>query len=64
LTFVHPILFPDKCPYERVYALPSDLVLEPGKTYRMSGRIRDGNKIIQLFKFSFRTNDRGVPAAY
>ncbi len=62
--FIHPISFPAKCPYERIYALPPDLILEPEKSYRISGRIRDGEKYIEVFKFPFRTDNRGVPAAY
>jgi hypothetical protein len=59
-----PISFPDKCAYERVYALPADLVLEPQKEYRISGQIRDQKKNTQIFEFIFRTDSRGLPIAY
>ena len=59
-----PITFPDQCPYERVYALPADLVLEPQKEYSISVQIHDQDKNIQIFEFTFRTNTRGLPVAY
>ena len=59
-----PISFPDKCAYERVYALPADLVLEPQKEYSISGQVRDQNKNIRIFEFTFRTDSRGQPVAY
>jgi hypothetical protein len=64
LTFNHPISFPDQAPYERVYALPSDLILKPQAEYRISGWIRDRNKSISLFEFPFHTDSHGRPAAY
>ncbi|MGA3283846.1 MAG: hypothetical protein ABSD57_05235 [Verrucomicrobiota bacterium] len=64
LTFNRPISLPDKCAYERVYALPPDLVLKPQAEYRISGWIRDRNKSISLFEFTFRTNSHGQPVAY
>jgi hypothetical protein len=64
LTFNRPISFPDKCAYERIYALPPDLILKPQTEYRMSGWIRDQNKSISLFEFTFYTDTRGRPAAY
>jgi hypothetical protein len=63
-TFNHPISFPDKNPCERVYAFPPDLILKPQATYRISGWIRDRNKSISLFEFTFHTDSRGRPAAY
>lgn len=62
-TFNRPVSFPDPCSYERVYACPADLVLEPQAGYRISGWIRDGEKRIRLFEFVFHTNSRGRPAA-
>jgi hypothetical protein len=59
-----PISFPDKCAYERVYALPADLVLEPQKEYRISGRVHDQKTNIRIFEFTFRTDSRGRPIAY
>jgi hypothetical protein len=59
-----PISFPDKCAYERVYALPADLSLEPQNEYWISGQVRDQEKNIQIFEFTFRTDSRGLPIAY
>jgi len=59
-----PLPLPGKCPYERVYARPPDLILEPQKAYWISGRVRDQQKYTRLFKFVFRTDSRGLPAAY
>ncbi|MGD0745049.1 MAG: alkaline phosphatase family protein [Verrucomicrobiota bacterium] len=64
LTFNHPISFPDKCAYERAYALPPDLTLKPQAEYRISGWIRDRRKSINLFDFNFYTDSQGRPAAY
>jgi hypothetical protein len=64
LTFNHPISFPDKCTYERIYAFPSDLILKPQTEYRISGWIRAQSKSISLFEFNFYTDSRGQPAAY
>jgi hypothetical protein len=63
-TLNQPVSFPDPCAYERVYALPAGLVLEPQKEYSISGRIRDQNKNIQIFKFIFPTDNRSLPVAY
>jgi hypothetical protein len=63
-TLNQPVSFPDKCPYERVYALPAGLVLEPQKEYSISGQVRDENKNIRIFDFNFRTDTRGLPVAY
>ena len=63
-TFNRPLSLPGNCPYERVYALPSDLILDPHKTYQISGRLRDQQKNPRIFKFVFRTDSRGLPAAY
>ncbi|MDB6124199.1 MAG: hypothetical protein JWQ71_3192 [Pedosphaera sp.] len=64
LTLNFPISFPDPCAHERVYALPPDLILEPGKAYRISGRITDLKKQIQIFNFGFRTDNQGSPVTY
>jgi hypothetical protein len=63
-TLNQPVSFPDKCAYERVYALPAGLVLESQKEYSISGQVRDQNKNIRLFNFTFRTDTRGLPVAY
>ena len=64
LTFNLPVSFPDPCAYERIYALPPDLILEPLAEYRISGWIRDQGKSFRLFEFTFHTNSRGRPAAF
>ena len=64
LTFNFPISLPGQSAYERIYACPSNLVLEPQTKYRISGWIRDQERRDFLFKFDFRTDGRGRPAAY
>ncbi len=64
LTFNQPVAFSDPPAYERVYALPSDLVLKPLTEYRISGWIRGQSKSLNLFEFDFHTDGRGRPAAY
>lgn len=64
LTFDRPVSFSDPCAYERIYALPSDLILKSQTEYRISGWIRDRNKSISLFEFNFYTDSQGRPAAY
>ena len=64
ITLNLPISFPDRCAYERVYALPADLILEPQQEYRISGRVLDQEKNTQIFEFTFRTDSRGLPVAY
>jgi hypothetical protein len=63
-TLSLPLLLPDDCAYERVYARPADLILEPQVAYRVSGRLRDQQKNIRLFNFIFRMDSRGLPAPY
>ncbi len=63
-TLNQPVSFPHQCSYERVYARPADLILEPQKEYEISGRIRDRNKTSRVFEFLFRTDSRGLPVAY
>jgi hypothetical protein len=64
LTLNLPLSFLDRPAYERVYALPPDVGLKPENLYRISGRIRDRKKTIQIFKFPFCTDSRGLPVAY
>jgi hypothetical protein len=64
LTFNHPISFPERCAYERVYALPPDLILKPQTEYWISGWVRDQGKSCSLFEFNFYTDGQGRPAAY
>jgi hypothetical protein len=64
LTFNFPISLPGQSAYERIYACPSNLVLEPQTKYRISGWIRDQERRDFLFKFNFYTDGRGRPTAY
>jgi hypothetical protein len=64
LTLNPPITFADPCAYERVYALPPDLNLEPEKTYRISGWVTDRKKHTRIFNFPFSTDHHGLPVAY
>jgi hypothetical protein len=59
-----PVSVPHSRAYERVYALPPDLILEPHQGYRASGRIRNQEEDIRIFTFGFRTDSRGRPVAY
>jgi hypothetical protein len=64
LTLRLPVSMPGQSPYERVYAFPRDLILEPEKTYRISGRINDGKEKVPIFEFAFRTDSHGMPVVY
>lgn len=64
LTFNLPVSLPGKCAWERIYALPPDLILEPQTQYQLSGWIGDQGNKIRIFEFNFYTNIRGRPAAY
>jgi hypothetical protein len=64
LTFNQPVSFSDPSPGERVYALPSDLILKPLAEYRISGWIRGQSKSFNVFEFNFYTDRQGRPAAY
>lgn len=64
LTFNQPVSFRDPAAYERVYALPSDLILKPLTEYRISGWVRGQNKSLNLFEFNFYTDRQGRPVAY
>jgi hypothetical protein len=64
LTLSLPIAPPASGSCERVYALPSTVVLQPGEEYLIAGRIRGGKKSREIFSFAFHTNARGMPAAY
>jgi hypothetical protein len=64
LTFNPPVSLPNQAAYERVYALPPDLSLEPQAQYRISGRIHGQGKSIHLFEFTFYTNSHGRPVAF
>ena len=64
LTFSNPISLPGQGTYDRVYALPPDLILEPHTHYQISGWLDAGGRGDFLFEFDFYTNDRGRPAAF
>ena len=64
LTLSLPLALPGACSYERVYALPPGLILKPQEAYWISGRLRDQKEDTRIFKFAFRTDSRGLPAAY
>jgi hypothetical protein len=64
LAFNEPVSFPEQCAYERVYACPPNLKLEPLAEYQMSVWVRNPDKNAGLFTFIFRTDSQGRPAAY
>jgi hypothetical protein len=62
--FDNPVFFADQGVWERVYALPPDLKLEPQMEYKISGCIRQKNETIRLFAFNFHTDSNGLPAPF
>jgi hypothetical protein len=64
VTFDKLVSFPTNCPYERVYACPSNLGLEPQADYRVSGWVEGADKNAGRFEFDFRTDDNGRPVAF
>jgi hypothetical protein len=64
LTFTPPVSFPGQCAYERIYAWPAGLILEPQAEYQISGWMQDQGKNIRLFELTFHTDSRGRPAAF
>ena len=64
LVFKQPVTLSEPCAYERIYALPSDLILKPLAEYRISGWVRGQNKSVPIFEFNFRTDSQGRPAAF
>jgi hypothetical protein len=64
VTFREPVSFPRNCAYERVYACPANLGLEPRAEYRISGWVPGADKDAGRFDFTFRTDDHGKPVAY
>lgn len=64
LVLSRPIPLGNSGSYERVYGFPGKLALEPEARYRISGQMREGDKLRQIFQFSFLTNRRGEPVAY
>jgi hypothetical protein len=59
-----PLRIPDSTGYERVYALPHGLILEPRQKHRITGWVQNGGKTVKLFRFDFFSDARGCPAAY
>jgi hypothetical protein len=64
VTFDKLISFPVDCPYERVYACPPNLGLEPQADYDISVWVEGANKNAGRFEFEFRTDANGRPVAY
>jgi len=64
LIFNQPVTLSDPSPYERIYALPTDLNLKPMTEYRISGWVRGQDKSVPLFEFNFHTDNQGRPVAY
>jgi hypothetical protein len=64
VRFNAPISFPEDCAYERIYACPTNLGLDPGAEYRISGWVRGVGKNAGRFDFTFRTDGHGQPVAY
>jgi len=64
VTFSEPISFPRDCDYERIYACPANLGLEPQAEYRISGWVHGSDKNVGRFDFTFRTDKHGQPVAY
>jgi hypothetical protein len=64
VKFNAPISFPEECPYERVYACPTNLGLDPRAEYRISGWVRGAGKNAGRFDFTFRTDEHGQPVPY
>lgn len=50
--------------YEKIYACPADLGLQPFTACRISGWVSGGGKETGLFEFIFHTDKDGQPAAY
>lgn len=63
-TLAPPLPFPGSDSYERVYAAPPGLMLEPRQEYRITGSVRAGNEPARLFAFNFIADDCGQPVAY
>lgn len=64
LNLTRPIAFAGLSACERVYAVPQELVLEPEKEYRISGRVNRQGAGRKIFEFAFRTDGRAQPIAY
>jgi hypothetical protein len=64
ITLTKPVSLPGGTDHERVYALPSNLVLEPHKIYLISGSIRERDRPMPIFKFAFSTDSRSRPIPF
>ena len=64
ITFDQPLSLADGSINERIYALPSDLKLEPQTQYKISGWIQDQPKAGQLFTSTFYTGQNGQPVPF
>ena len=64
VTFKEQVSFPTNCPYERVYAYPRNLRLEPQANYEISGWGEGEGRNVGRFEFDFRTDSHGRPVAY
>jgi hypothetical protein len=64
INFAAPALPSTKGDCERIYALPSDLVLKPRTEYRISGWIGGRDEAAPLFVLNFRTGNDGRPLPY
>lgn len=64
VTFTKSVLYLERAPYERIYACPAGLTLEPESEYRISAWIRGAGRNVDRFELSFRTDGRGRPVAY
>jgi hypothetical protein len=63
-TLPYPVPFPGSYSYERVYALPTGLVLKPYSQYRIMGWFREKEKSQRLFTFIFVTDGSGAPVPF
>jgi hypothetical protein len=64
LTFPKPVFLPPDGAYERIYACPADLNLEPRAVYQISGWASGGARNAGRFEFVFQTDDRGRPVPF
>lgn len=64
INFSTPVLPSANGNCERIYALPSNLVLEPRTECKISGWIQGCQENTSLFVFKFRTGADGRPLAY
>jgi hypothetical protein len=63
LSFGPPVAL-ENCPYERIYACPPDLGLQPFTAYQISGWICHGDKNAGTFQLDFHTDKDGRPTGY